>query len=305
MSAAVSRMVVTGREGQVVQSLLERGKLDARFEIVALGRPDLNLSEPSGIEAILRTAKPDVIVSAAAYTAVDQAETDEDVATVVNGVAAGEIARVAASLGVPVIHLSTDYVFDGSKAQPYIESDPVAPMGAYGRSKLAGEVAVAAATHNYAILRTAWIYSPFGKNFMKTMLRLAESRDHIDVVCDQIGNPTSALDIADGVLTVAANLLGSNAMELRGIFHMTGSGEASWADFAEEIFAVASPRGMSSASVGRIVSSQYPTLAKRPANSRLDCRRLGIYHGIRLPDWQISMTTVIERLVPVGTGGRT
>lgn len=296
MSFAVRRMVVTGREGQVVQSLLERGRLDGRFEIVAIGRPALDLADPSGIEAALRVARPDVVVSAAAYTAVDQAEMDEEVATIVNGAAAGEIARVAASLGVPVIHLSTDYVFDGSKDRPYDESDPVAPSGAYGRSKLVGELAVAKATDNHAILRTAWVYSPFGKNFLKTMLRLAETRDSLDVVGDQVGSPTSALDIADGVIAVAANLLGSDAADLRGVFHMTGSGEASWAEFAEEIFAAAARQGMPSASVGRIPSKEYPTLAKRPANSRLDCCRLADVHGLRLPAWQASTEMVVATL---------
>lgn len=295
MSVA-KRMVVTGREGQVVLSLLERGAQDERFEVIALGRPELDLSAPETIEATLRKAQPDVIVSAAAYTAVDQAESDEEAATVINGAAADRIAQAAAALGVPVIHLSTDYVFDGSKTAAYVETDPVAPIGAYGRSKLAGEQAVAAATPNHAILRTAWVYSPFGKNFLKTMLKLAETRDSLNVVDDQIGNPTSALDIADVVLTVAANLLESNDPALRGIFHMTGSGEASWADFAIEIFARSADAGGPTAEVGRIPSSAYPTPAKRPANSRLDCSLLEARHGTRLPDWKQSTSIIVERL---------
>jgi dTDP-4-dehydrorhamnose reductase len=290
------RMVVTGREGQVVLSLLERGATDERFEVIALGRPELDLSAPETIEAALREARPDVIVSAAAYTAVDQAESDEEAATVINGMAAGKIAEAAAALGVPVIHISTDYVFDGSKAAPYVESDPVAPIGAYGRSKLAGENAVTAATPNHAILRTAWVYSPFGKNFLKTMLKLAETRDSLNVVDDQIGNPTSALDIADAVLTIAANLIDSDDPALRGTFHMTGAGEASWADFAIEIFARSAGMGGPSAEVGRIPSSAYPTPAKRPANSRLDCSLLEARHGTRLPDWKQSTSIIVERL---------
>jgi dTDP-4-dehydrorhamnose reductase len=290
------RMVVTGREGQVVLSLIERGEHDTRFEVIALGRPDLDLSAPERIDAALRAARPDVIVSSAAYTAVDQAETDEAAATVINGIAAGRIAETAAALGVPVLHLSTDYVFDGEKLSPYLETDPVAPIGAYGRSKLAGERAVAAATGNHAILRTAWVYSPFGKNFMKTMLKLAETRDALNVVGDQVGNPTSALDIADTVLTVAANLLASDDPALRGVFHMTGTGEASWADFAAEIFARSAEYGGPSAEVGRIPSSQYPTPAKRPANSRLDCSLLGARHGATLPDWKQSTANIVERL---------
>lgn len=293
---ARKRMVVTGREGQVVLSLLERGALDGRFEVIALGRPDLDLSNPDSIDAALRAARPDVIVSAAAYTAVDQAETDEEAATVINGVAPGKIAGTAASLGVPVIHLSTDYVFDGSKTSAYVETDPVAPIGAYGRSKLVGEQAVSAATENHAILRTAWVYSPFGKNFVKTMLRLAETRDSLNVVADQVGNPTSALDIADAVLTVADNLLNNDDPALRGTFHMTGTGEGSWADFATEIFARSAALGGPSAEVGRIPSSAYPTPAKRPENSRLDCSLLEARHGVKLPDWKHSTANIIERL---------
>ncbi|AXV14656.1 dTDP-4-dehydrorhamnose reductase [Neorhizobium sp. SOG26] len=296
MTSTRKRMVVTGRQGQVVQSLLERGQ-NGLFEIITLGRPELDLSRPDAIDAVLRAAEPDVIVSAAAYTAVDQAETDEEAATVVNGVAAGKIAETAAALGVPMIHLSTDYVFDGSKLAPYVETDPVAPIGAYGRSKLAGERAVTAANPNHVILRTAWVYSPFGKNFLKTMLKLAESRDSLNVVNDQIGNPTSALDIADAVLQVAQNLLSSNAPDLRGIFHMTGTGECNWADFAFEIFALSKAHGGPHAAVTGIPSAQYPTPAKRPANSRLDCTLLNARHGVRLPDWRDSTAQVIGRLL--------
>jgi dTDP-4-dehydrorhamnose reductase len=290
------RMVVTGREGQVVLSLLERGAQDGRFEVIALGRPELDLSAPEAIEAALRQAQPDVIVSAAAYTAVDQAEGDEAAATVINGVAAGKIAEVAAAVGVPVIHLSTDYVFDGSKTSAYVETDPVAPIGAYGRSKLAGERAVAAATLNHAILRTAWVYSPFGKNFLKTMLTLAQTRNSLNVVDDQVGNPTCALDIADAVLSIAANLLESDDPALRGIFHMAGTGEGSWADFAIEIFARSANIGGPTAEVGRIPSSAYPTPATRPANSRLDCSLLQARHGVSLPDWKQSTAIIVERL---------
>ncbi|OCP18562.1 MULTISPECIES: dTDP-4-dehydrorhamnose reductase [unclassified Ensifer] len=291
------RMVVTGREGQVVTSLVERAAEGERFEVIAVGRPEFDLARPETIEAPLRHARPDVIVSAAAYTAVDAAERDEEAATIVNGTSAGKIALTAASLGIPVIHLSTDYVFDGSKSSPYSEADPVAPIGAYGRSKLAGEKAVARAHPNHVILRTAWVYSPFGKNFLKTMLKAAEARDSLNVVDDQVGNPTSALDIADTLLTVASNLLDSNDRRLRGIFHMTAQGEASWADFAEEIFAVSGARGGPSASVGRILSSAYPTPAKRPANSRLDCQKLADTYGLVLPRWQDSIAAVVSRLI--------
>lgn len=291
------RLVVTGRDGQVVQSLLERGALHADLEIVALGRPDLDLSRPETLRDILRAARPDAIVSAAAYTAVDQAETDEDLATVINGKAPGELAAAAAELGVPILHLSTDYVFDGSKPSAYVEGDPVAPVSAYGRSKLAGERAVAQATDNHAILRTAWVHSPFGKNFLKTMLRLGKDRDSLNVVADQVGTPTSALDIADAVIAVARNMIGSADPALRGVFHLTNAGKASWADFAEEIFQASKAASGPFATVNRIPASEYPTPARRPANSQLDCTRLHQVHGVRLPDWAISTRSVVARVL--------
>lgn len=297
MSRLLQRMVVTGREGQVVSSLVARAGIQDRFEVVPVGRPALDLMQPETIETVLRDARPDVIVSAAAYTAVDQAETEEDAATIANAAAPRIIAATAASLGIPVIHLSTDYVFDGQKALPYSETDSVGPVGAYGRSKLAGEQSVSEATRDYAILRTAWVYSPYGKNFLKTMLRLAETRDSLNVVDDQHGNPTSALDIADALFTVAGNLIDDRSDALRGVFHMTGSGEANWADFAMEIFAQSGLKGGPTATVGRIPSSAYPTPAKRPANSRLDCRKLLSAHGVRLPHWQESTAGTVARLL--------
>lgn len=297
MDGKRKRMVVTGRKGQVVRSLLERGALNDRFDVVALGRPELDLCDPDGIDAALRQARPDIIVSAAAYTAVDRAETEEAESYAVNAVAPGRIAGVAAALGVPVIHLSTDYVFGGEKPEPYLETDPVGPPSVYGRTKLAGERAVAAATHNHVTLRTAWVYSPFGRNFLKTMLILAESRDRINVVDDQLGNPTSALDIADGILVVAGNLLDSEALHLRGTFHMAGAGSASWADFATEIFDACARHGGRRVAIGRIPSSSYPTPAQRPANSRLDCGKLESAHGVRLRDWKHSAAETVARLL--------
>jgi dTDP-4-dehydrorhamnose reductase len=303
MDGKRKRMVVTGREGQVVRSLLERGALSDRFEIVALGRPEVDLRNPDGVDAALRMAQPDIIVSAAAYTAVDRAETEEAEAHAINAIAPGRIAGVAADLDIPIIHLSTDYVFDGEKPRPYLETDRVGPASAYGRTKLAGERAVAEATDNHVILRTAWVYSPFGRNFLKTMLTLAESRDQVNVVDDQRGNPTLALDIADGILVIAGNLLDSDALQLRGIFHMTGSGSASWADFAAEIFAASAKRGGPSAAVGRIPSSAYPTPARRPANSQLDCGKLDWVHGVRLSGWKYAMAVTVERLIKEKVAG--
>lgn len=199
------RIAVTGKHGQVVSALLERGPA-ADVEIVSVGRPELDLADPASIRAVLSQIKPDAIVSAAAYTAVDKAESEEALAFAINAEGPTAVAEVAKELGVPVVHLSTDYVFPGDKQGLYVETDATGPVSAYGRSKLAGEVGVAAANSNHAILRTAWVYSPFGANFVKTMLRLAETRDALNVVADQHGTPTSALDIADAVIAIAKRL---------------------------------------------------------------------------------------------------
>lgn len=290
------RVVVTGWTGQVVQAMLER--VPAGVEVVALRRPEFDLAAPKTVAPALRSAKPDVIVNAAAYTAVDQAESEPELALRVNGEAAGEAARAAAALGVPMIQISTDYVFDGTLGRPYREDDPVGPISAYGASKLAGEQAVAAASENHAILRTAWVYSPFGKNFVRTMLRLAETRDEIGVVADQHGCPTSALDIADAIFTVARNLTDRpNEAALRGIFHMVAQGEAVWADVAEAIFAEREALGGAPVRVKRIATADYPTPASRPANSRLDSARLKSVHGAALPHWQASLASCVRRLL--------
>lgn len=292
------RVAVTGQHGQVARSLIDRANLDT-VEIILLGRPEFDLKRPETIAKAVATAHPDVVVSAAAHTAVDLAESEPDAAFCVNETGAGLVARAAASLDVPVVHLSTDYVFDGSLHRPYRENDLTGPTGVYGRSKLAGEQAVAASNPNHVILRTAWVYSPFGKNFVRTMLALAGSRPLLSVVGDQVGNPTSALDIADGILAVARNLVERRGQgDLCGLFHMTGSGKATWAEFAATIFDVSRKVGGPFAEVKPIPTAEYPTPAMRPANSQLNCDRLADIHGIRLPDWHHSVETCIARLVP-------
>ncbi|AHG44821.1 dTDP-4-dehydrorhamnose reductase [Rhizobium leguminosarum bv. trifolii CB782] len=292
-------IVVTGKQGQVVQSLLRRGA-ETRVEISAVGRPEMDLADPASIAAAFSALRPDVIVSAAAYTAVDKAESEAELAFSVNATGAGAVAGAAARIGVPVIHISTDYVFGGDKASAYSEEDVTAPISVYGRSKLAGETAVAAANPNHVILRTAWVYSSFGTNFLKTMLRLSETRDHLRVVADQTGCPTSALDIADAILAIAARVVADPAPSLRGTFHLTGSGEASWADFAEEIFAELSKSGGRKVAVERIPTADYPTPAKRPANSRLNGDKLARTYGIRLPEWRQSMMIIMQDLLNKG-----
>ncbi|WP_417583114.1 dTDP-4-dehydrorhamnose reductase [Pelagibacterium sp.] len=291
------KLLVTGKAGQVVTALIERGATQG-VEIVAMGRPELDLANPQ--EGLFRIAvvKPDAIVSAAAYTSVDKAEAEADLAERINAHGPAALAQLAGELDIPIIHLSTDYVFDGSKLSPYVETDQTNPLGVYGATKLAGERAVASATDNHAILRTAWVYSPFGNNFLKTMLKLASTRPELRVVDDQHGNPTSALDIADAVIKVAGNLLARpDHQSLRGTFHLTGTGEVSWADFALEIFAQSARLGGPSANVRRISTVDYPTPAKRPANSQLDTTKLHSVHGITMPDWQSSTHNTIARLL--------
>lgn len=297
------RIAVTGRNGQVVQSLLERAA-GSDILITTIARPEVDLARPASVEAALLALRPDAIVNAAAYTAVDLAESEPEQAHAVNSVGAGAVAKAADTLGIPVVHLSTDYVFDGSLDRPYSENDPTGPVGVYGHSKLEGERAIAAATDNHAILRTAWVYSPFGKNFARTMLTLASKRDEISVVSDQRGTPTNALDIADGVLAAARNLVARpGATDLRGVFHMTGGGEANWAEFAEAIFTASHAIGGPAARVIPIPSSAYPTPARRPANSRLDNSKLARTHNIRLPDWRQSLPATVARLVTLDFQG--
>ena len=287
------RLVVTGRDGQVATSLAEAGAR-AGIEVVRLGRPELDLERLETIAPALRAARPDVVVSAAAYTAVDQAEQEPERAQLVNALAPGRLAEVAADLGAPILHLSTDYVFDGLKSTPYVETDPAAPVTVYGATKLAGEFAVARVNPRHAILRTAWVYAPHGKNFVRTMLRLAETRDEVGVVGDQLGCPTSAADIAKGVLRIAAALRAGEGQP--GLYHMAGAGEASWAEFAAAIFEGAQARGGPVARVKPIATADYPTPAARPANSRLDCARAQAVFGVALPTWRDGLDRCLDVL---------
>lgn len=296
------RIAVTGGPGQLVLSLLERGPLQ-HHDVVAVGPPELDLAAPDDalILSALAAVRPDAVVNAAAFTAVDKAESEAALAQSINADGAGAVARAAATLGVPLVHVSTDYVFSGDATGPYAEGDATGPTGVYGRTKLAGEQAVLAAGADHAILRTAWVYSPFGANFVKTMLRLADTRDELGVVDDQYGNPTSALDLADAVLAVAERLCADADPALRGLFHATGAGDGSWADLAQAVFEGSARAGGPSARVNRITTAQYPTPARRPANSRLNCDKLELLHGLRLPDWRISAAAVTARLIHEGT----
>ncbi len=291
------RIAVTGLNGQLALSLRERAAARG-FEAGFAGRPDVDFERLETIGPALEALRPDVIVNAAAYTMVDQAEAEEAVAARINGEAAGEVAAQAARLGAPIIHISTDYVFDGLADRPYREEDPVSPLGAYGRSKLAGEIAVAKATPDHVILRTAWIYSPFGKNFVRTMLALGLKNDVLGVVADQVGNPSYAPDIAEGVLSVAQGL--KDGRGHFGIFHMAGAGDAAWADLAEETFRLAAAHGRAPMRVNRIGAAEYPTAAKRPSNSRLDCAKLLKAYGLALPHWRDATRRCVARILQAG-----
>lgn len=291
------RLLVTGTKGQVAMALAERAA-EQGIHLCAVGRPEFDLTDAAAHLSVIADAKPDVIVSAAAYTAVDKAEIDEVSAYAVNVSGPGAVASLAADLDIPIVHISTDYVYDGSKLTPYVETDPTNPLGVYGKTKLAGEEAVSSMTSNHAILRTAWVYSPFGKNFLKTMLRASADRPQLRVVDDQRGNPTSALDIADAVIAIARNLCEQPYnIALRGIFHLAGTNEASWADFASEIFAISRELGGPSSSVALVTTEDFPTLAKRPINSRLNTDKLKYVHGVVMPAWQTSTRDTLVRLL--------
>jgi len=291
------KIVITGREGQVVQSLLEKASHNPGLQVIALGRPELDLKKPDAVRESIRAIEPDLVVSAAAYTAVDMAEDEPELAFAVNGAGAEAVAEAAKTCGVPVIHLSTDYVFSGDSSEPYGETDITGPRSAYGLSKLEGERSVALAHPKHIILRTAWVYSPFGKNFVKTMLKLAETRDALSVVSDQRGNPTSALDIADAIIKVAQHLSATPDFALYGVYHLVGTGDTNWSDFARAIFSESEKMGGPTATVSDIATTDYPTKAVRPANSRLSTTKFQEAFHWTPPKWQSSLRDVVKRLV--------
>ncbi len=292
-----ARVFVAGNNGQVARALIERG--DARdIAVLSLGRPDIDLEDIHALPQRAVEFAPTIIVNAAAYTAVDKAEDEEDRAFAVNAVGAGNLARAAAELDVPFLHISTDYVFDGSKSEPYVETDPTAPAGAYGRSKLAGEIRVENAAPKHIILRTAWVTSPFGHNFIQTMLRLAGDRDRLRVVADQRGSPTCALDLADAILNIAETIARTGWNDrYSGVFHAAGSGETTWHGLAEAVFAASAKNDGPSVPVDPITTAEFPTPAKRPANSRLDCSKLASVFGIKMPHWRDCAERCVTRLL--------
>ncbi|MBR9834472.1 MAG: dTDP-4-dehydrorhamnose reductase [Alphaproteobacteria bacterium] len=289
------RILVAGAKGQVARSLALCGEAGPH-ELVLRGRPQLDLRDRDSLRYALDDVRPDLVINAAAYTAVDAAEADEAGAMAVNAQGAGELAQASAERGLPIIHFSTDYVFDGEMNRPYREDDAWAPINAYGRSKLAGEQAVQQANPTHLILRVAWVYSPFGRNFLKTMLGLAESRDAVSVVADQVGRPSYALDIARAVLNMCHQIEARPESAAWGLYNLSGPGAASWADFARAIFAESAARGGPYAHVNDVTSDEFVTPARRPANSRLDPGKLTRDWAITLPDWQAGVRDCLERL---------
>ena len=285
-------ILVFGKTGQVAREL--RAVAPVMAPMIALGREEADLAVPGACAAAIEHCAPTAVINAAAYTAVDRAEDEEELATQVNSAAPAEMAIACAARDIPFVHLSTDYVFDGSGDAPWRPDDRVAPISAYGRSKLAGELGVAEAGGRYAILRTSWVFSAHGQNFVKTMLRLGAERDQLRVVADQIGGPTPAASIRQACLTIADQL--ANDRFKSGIYHFAGSPDASWADFARAIFAQA---GMA-CGVADIGTADYPTPARRPANSRLDCSATKSVFRIKQPDWQDGLAAVLQELQKEG-----
>ncbi len=290
------RLLIAGAQGQLARAMIDLVPAAADVTAFAVGRPALDLTAPASVLSALADFKPDVIVNAAAYTAVDKAESEPDAAMALNADGPRRLAEAAERMGAVLIHVSTDYVFDGTKAAPYVEDDPTAPLGAYGRSKLAGEDAVRAAASRHVILRTAWVHSPFGGNFVKTMLRLAGERPELRVVDDQIGSPTYAPHLADSILAIARSVVADPDRQIWGTYHAAGTGYVSWCGLAREVMRVSAALGSPSATVIPISTAEYPTPAKRPANSRLDCSKLTRTFGVALPDWQQGVLECVTRL---------
>lgn len=285
------RLLIIGRDGQLSTELARQALGDAEIaEFTQLGLDQVDLTRPeTGAEAIAET-DADVVINATAYTAVDKAEEDEAIALLINGTGVAAMAEVAAGKGIPFLHVSTDYVFEGGGTARWREDDPTGPLGAYGRTKLVGEEAVIAAGGIHGIMRTSWVFSAHGANFVKTMLKLSETRDALNVVNDQIGGPTAAADIAASLLIMAKAYAAGDGES--GVFHYAGTPDASWADFAGEIFAQAGK----DVTVTGIPTTDYPTPATRPLNSRLDCQKIAQVFGIPTPDWRKSLAEVLKEI---------
>jgi len=290
------RILVTGRGGQLATGL-EAALPAMGFEPVLVGQPEFEFDQPDTVAAAFAAARPDAVVNCAAWTAVDAAEEQEAAAFRANALGPAMVAAHCAAAGLPLIQVSTDYVFDGLKGAPYVEDDPPNPLGAYGRTKLAGEWAALAGNPKTIILRTAWVFAPMGNNFVRTMLRVGAERPELRVVADQHGSPTAAPDLADAIAAVLARLRETGWQDAhRGVFHAVATGTTTWHGFAEAIFAAAAPFGGPSPRVRPIATADYPTKAVRPADGRLDTGRLAGTFGVTLPPWQDGLARVMRAL---------
>ena len=286
-------ILVAGGSGQLATAL---ARADTRVQVI--GRPDFDFNRPETLAAAVMSHRPAIVVNAAAYTAVDAAEADQAAAERANASGPGLVAAACRELGIPFIHVSTDYVFDGLKGAPYREDDATSPTGVYGATKLAGEHAVLAAHPDAVILRTAWVYATHGRNFLLTMLNAARRLPTLRVVADQKGAPTNADDLAVATLVVANRLLSADGQEhaLRGIYHAAGQGETTWHGFATAIFGHAAKHGWPIPAVDAIATADWPTPARRPPDSRLDCAKLEAGFGVRLPDWRDSLGPAVAQV---------
>lgn len=285
-------IAVIGRSGQLARALIRAGG----DRVIAGGRPDLDITDADGIARFLAATRPAVVVNASAYTAVDKAETDRDAAVAVNVTGVAALAAACAAAAVPLVHVSTDFVFDGQKTTPYVETDAVAPLNVYGATKADGEAAVRRLCPHHLILRTSWVYGAEGANFVKTMLRLAAERDVVRVVADQTGCPTHVDDLAQAILAIAPRLTAPDAPW--GTYHVTGHGTATWHEFAAAIFEAAARRGAKRPRLEAISTAEYPTPARRPAYSVLDNSRFQATFGITLPAWRDSLERCLDVLIP-------
>ncbi len=289
-------ILLTGARGQVGWEVARRAKA-AALSVQSYAHADLDITDRESVQRAVDAATPKVVVNAAAYTAVDKAESDRDAAFAVNRDGPAYLARACANADIPLIHISTDYVFDGSKAGAYMEDDSVAPLGVYGASKLAGEEAVRASGARHIILRTAWVYGIEGNNFVKTMLRLGRERDTLRVVADQHGCPTFAGDLADAILTLARHVTTQPTAEAWGTFHCVNGEPTTWHTFARRIFEIAAPKRGKTPHVDAITTADYPTPARRPANSVLDCSKIKRIHGITLRPWPSALEDALGAIL--------
>lgn len=289
-------LLLTGADGQVGREI-QRQALQDDHPIVALNRRGLDITDADAVRQVVRETEPAMIVNAAAYTAVDKAEDEPELAFRVNRDGAANLAQAAGEAGIPLVHLSTDYVFDGTSPRPYLETDPVAPIGVYGHSKWEGEEAVRKRLHHHLIIRVSWVFGVHGNNFVKTMLRLAKERDTLEVVADQRGGPTYAGHIAALILHLYRQIVNQETTSW-GTYHFCGSPVSSWHAFAEAIVRTGRRKGIldRSVTVHPITTEDYPTRARRPANSALDCRKIDAYFGILPKAWQAGLDDMLERL---------